>query len=124
MQNDRVDYTRITFNGELNRKFDPVFFKDRAAILWKAGVSLTPYFSAKNDIDGKIYNRNVNKYPFNNYLGVGFLIHLSKSINILFSTEHYLLSYFEKPYRRFYDYPFPISGRTFYGFKFSMQYVF
>ncbi|NCP83543.1 MAG: hypothetical protein GW823_01320 [Bacteroidetes bacterium] len=124
LQNDRVDYTRVTFNGELNRKFDPGLFKDRAAILWKAGISLTPYFSAKNEIDGIIYNRNMNKYPFNIYLGIGALIYISKSINILFSTERFLLSYFEKPYRRFYDYPLPISGRTFYGFNFSTQYVF
>jgi len=75
-------------------------------------------------VDGKRYGNDVQSMPYNVLVGYGTWFKFSKKSYIIVTWERFLFSFFEKPFSKFYDKPFPISGNTIYGLKVNYQYVF
>jgi hypothetical protein len=121
-QKDHVDYQRVFINFEVMNRIFRGYFNENVNIMFKFGLSVTPYFKAWNYVNGKEYVNNVDIHLVNPYFGYAIDFPIRKNISMQLSAERYIYTYFDRPYDYWYEKLIDIHGKTFFYFKWSLVY--
>jgi len=91
-QNDRIDYSRIAINGELQWSLLEFNWPTFVNLFVLGGISYSTSFSVRNNLANEIIKRNVSVRNWNGFYGLGFNAKLVNSINLTVSWEDYFFS--------------------------------
>jgi hypothetical protein len=91
-QNDRIDYSRMAINGELQWSLLEFNWPTFVNLFVLGGISYSTSFSVRNNLANEIIKRNVSVRNWNGFYGLGFNAKLLNSINLTVSWEDYFFS--------------------------------
>ena len=91
-QNDRIDYSRMAINGELQWSLLEFNWPTALNLFVLGGISYSTSFSVRNNLADEIIKRTVLVRNWNGFYGLGFNAKLINSINLTVSWEDYFFS--------------------------------